>query len=92
LQALASICELLLLFLSPAKRLIAGALEDDHDAGSVERARTQLEQKFGDFLPVTARDQRPTGADVLSEDRERDAERRLPKDIHLVDVGAFADR
>jgi hypothetical protein len=53
--------------LGPAKRLIAGALEDDHDAGPIERGCPQLEKKFGDFLPVTARDQRPAGANSVSQ-------------------------
>src|SRR5215471_9186953 len=84
----------LLLILSgfPPKRLIPGTLKDDHDPRPIERGSAQLEKEFGDFLPVPARDQRPASTDVLREDRERDAERRLPEDIHLIDVGAFADQ
>src|SRR5215470_18135030 len=84
----------LLLILSgfPPKRLIPGTLKDDHDPRPIERGSAQLEEELCDFLPIAARDQRPASADVLSEDRERDAERRLPENIHLVDVGAFADQ
>jgi hypothetical protein len=59
--------ELLLIGLSP-KLQIPSALEDDHDPGLVEWRGAQLEDKFGDVLPVSARDLEAAGPDILHED------------------------
>ena len=71
--------------------VVIGSTSDD-DTGSIQRGGACLEQELGDFLPVPARDQRATSPDVLGKNRKRDAERRLPEDIHLINVRAFADQ
>src|ERR1700758_704766 len=76
----------LLLILSgfPPKRLIPSTLEDDHDARLIKRGSARLEEELCDILAIAARDQRPTRADVLRQDRQRDAQWRLPEHVHLI--------
>jgi len=55
------------LFLSGSspELLVPSALENDHDPGFVEGGGTQLEEKIGDVLPVSARDLEATSPDIL---------------------------
>ena len=50
-------------------RLIPGVLEEDHDSGSVQWGGAQLEEKFGCFLPVIARDLVATAPNIQGDDR-----------------------
>lgn len=47
---------------------VPAALEDHDDPRLFERAGAQLEQQFGCLLPVSARDLKAAGPDVLGED------------------------
>ena len=47
---------------------VPAALEDHHDPGLFESAGAQFEQKLGCFLPVSARDLKAAGPNILGED------------------------
>jgi hypothetical protein len=47
---------------------VPAALEDHHDASLFESAGAQFEQKFGRFLPVSARDLKAAGPNIPGQD------------------------
>jgi len=49
----------------------------------------ELDQKLGRLLAVAARDLQALRSGFLGEDRERDAQRRLPQAVEGVDLGAL---
>src|SRR5262245_52190979 len=71
---------------------VAAALEDHHDSGLLERAGAQFAQELGGFLTVSARDLKAAGPDILGQDRQGNAQGRLPELVLLIDLCALADQ
>src|SRR5262245_8932603 len=71
---------------------VATALEDHIDPRLIERAGAQVEQQLGCVLPVSARDLKTPGADILGEDGQGNAQCRLSEFVLLIDLRALADQ
>jgi len=75
-----------------AQELFPSALQDHHDAGSIERCGAQFEEKIGSIPPQYARDLRDVAADFLGHDGQGNAQRRLSISVFGIKSGAPADQ